>query len=359
MNMRSHGAGSRYVGELPQGCKMCKKGAKLVLLITGRCAASCYYCPLSLKKKGRDVIYANEMKIKDVEGAITEARLIDAEGTGITGGDPLEVLDRTIMFIKRLKDEFGKDHHIHLYTATINTQAFKALEASGLDELRIHPPLHMWRRLEETSIANFVANTNMDVGFEIPAIPDTKSEIVELVSYASRAKMDFVNLNELEVSETNWRRLKAKGFEVKNDISSAVLGSEELAIEILKLDLEISRHYCSSAFKDRIQMRNRIKRRAKNIARAGDIITKDGTLLKGVIEGDKLREISDCLISEFEVPKELIYIDRSKKRIEIAPWILEEISSFLPYNCYIIEEYPTADRLEVEREQLPSQAKQR
>jgi pyruvate formate-lyase activating enzyme-like uncharacterized protein len=47
-----------------------------------------------------------------------------------------------------------------------------------------------------------------------------------------------------------------------------------------------------------------------------------------------------------------MFIDAVRKRMETAPWIVEEIASELPFKCYIIEEYPTADRLEVERTPL-------
>jgi pyruvate formate-lyase activating enzyme-like uncharacterized protein len=36
----------------------------------------------------------------------------------------------------------------------------------------------------------------------------------------------------------------------------------------------------------------------------------------------------------------------------VAPWVLEEIASELELRSFIVEEYPTADRLEVEREPL-------
>jgi pyruvate formate-lyase activating enzyme-like uncharacterized protein len=359
MKLRSMGAGSKYIGALPEGCRICKEGAKLVLLITGKCNTSCYYCPLSLKKKGRDVIYANELKVRKKEDVIEEARLIDARGTGVTGGDPLLVLERTLEFITMLKEEFGGEHHIHLYTSTIDPRAFDALETAGLDELRIHPHLSLWNKMAKTGIEEAIESRRMKIGLEIPALPNKKDEIISLVTYADSIGMDFININELEFSETNWKRLKMKGFEVKDDISSAVAGSEELALEILRLDLSIPRHYCSSSFKDRVQLRNRIMRRAKNIARPSDIITGDGTLLKGIVEGKDLKKIRELLLEVFEVPDDLIFIDREKKRIEIAPWILEEISTSLPYDCYIIEEYPTADRLEVEREKLPSESKLR
>ena len=39
-------------------------------------------------------------------------------------------------------------------------------------------------------------------------------------------------------------------------------------------------------------------------------------------------------------------------KVEVAPWILEEISTSLDEKCYISEQYPTADGLEVERTPL-------
>ena len=51
----------------------------------------------------------------------------------------------------------------------------------------------------------------------------------------------------------------------------------------------------------------------------------------------------------YNVPDELMFIDGDRNRLEIAPWILEEIGAELPYRCYIVEEYPTEDRMEVER----------
>lgn len=78
-------ADSIYTGHLPKGCVMCRKGAKLVLLVSGRCDSGCFYCPLSSKKKGKDVIYADEKLASSDEDIIFEAESIDAEGTGITG----------------------------------------------------------------------------------------------------------------------------------------------------------------------------------------------------------------------------------------------------------------------------------
>lgn len=324
----------------------------MVLLITGKCSTGCYYCPLSSQKRGRDVVYANELRVNAEDQILEEARLIDAEGTGITGGDPLRELKRTIGLIELLKEEFGDRHHIHLYTSTFDAEAFSRLEEAGLDEVRIHPPLPLWKRMGTTELERMKAFTGLDVGLEVPSIPGEEEALRLLIGYAESIDLDFVNLNELEFSETNCDALLERGFEVKSEISSAVKGSQELALEILSLDLSISRHYCSSSFKDSVQLRKRIMRRAENVALPLDIITDEGTLYKGVIESEDLEEVLMVLNQGFDVPPELMRIDLEKRRVEVAAWVLEEIANELELPAFLVEEYPTADRLEVEREPL-------
>jgi len=347
------GAGSAYTARLPRGCVYCREGSKLVLLVTGECDSGCYYCPISDKKRGKDVIYANELRAKGEADIIAEARAIGAKGAGVTGGDPLKHLRRACSQIKALKAEFGKEFHVHLYTSTIDRKAYLALERCGLDELRIHPPIGLWDKAERSSLEEAVAGLKMEVGLEVPAVPGKEKELASLIRFADRIGLGFVNLNELEFSETNAEALKDRGFEVRDDVSAAVKGSEELALRLLKLDVKIPLHYCSSSFKDSIQLRRRIMRRARRTALPSDMVTDDGTLLKGVIETSEIDEVMAVLGDEFNVPSTLMRRDDEKHRVEIAPWILQRISAELPYDSFIVEEYPTADRLEVERERLP------
>lgn len=348
---------SKLIGKLPKGCRYCEKGAKLVLLVTGLCSRRCFYCPLSKRKKGKDIVFANERKVKNDSEVIDEAGLIDALGSGITGGDPMFVPEKTLRYIKLLKENFGKSHHIHLYTAgNFEKKWINKLDDANLDEIRFHPPAYFWDKMENTLCEKLIKkslNTKMDVGVEIPAIPGYEKKLIVLAKHLDSLGVDFLNLNELEYSETNCDALNKMGFTVKNDISSAVKGSEKTAISVMKkLDVDMALHYCSSSFKDAVQLRNRIKRRAKNVAKKYEIITKDGTILKGVIECEKMKAVVKNLIKDYNIPENLIDIDNEKKRIEIASWVLKEISKQLSYKCFIVEEYPTADRLEVERIRL-------
>jgi pyruvate formate-lyase activating enzyme-like uncharacterized protein len=357
MRPKAMEAGSAYIRSLPLGCRHCRQGSKMVLLVTGRCQSGCFYCPLSEVKKGKRVIFADELAVISSEDVLHEARLIRAKGTGITGGDPLEELDKVLDLVRLLKTTFGEEHHIHLYTATIDEDAFHALQEAGLDELRLHPPLRLWKRMMSSGLSEAVKDLDIAVGLEVPALPGEGAALEALIRYADSIGLDFVNLNELEFSETNYRALERKGMEVKDDVSSAARGSEELALRMLQLDVRIPIHYCSSSFKDSVQLRNRLKRRARSVARRGDVITEEGTLLKGVVEEEHAEEAARLLKEAYEVPNDLLYRDQEKGRLEVAPWVLRELEGKLPFDSFIVEEYPTADRLEVERELLRKKSK--
>jgi pyruvate formate-lyase activating enzyme-like uncharacterized protein len=357
MKIKKLEKGSKYTGELPKGCKFCRQGRKMVMLVTGLCKLSCFYCPLSEKKKDKDVIYANEKLVKKDKDVLYEARTIDALGSGITGGDPLELLDRTLHYIQLLKREFGEDHHIHLYTAyKPDKKVIEKLQNAGLDEIRFHIPFNCWEKMEGSDYKRMIKEalkTEITVGVEVPSLPDFKEQLTNLIEHLDNLGVHFINLNELEYSETNWNDIKARGYDIRHETSNAIKGSQWVADDILKeLDTTMALHYCSSRFKDGVQLRRRIKRRAKNTAKQSDVISEDGLFIKGIVECDDLEGVFNQLKRKFHIPEELIFIDKEKSRLEIAPWILEEIHENIDYPCFIIEEYPTADRLEVERRPL-------
>jgi hypothetical protein len=359
---------SAYIASLSPACRMCAKGSKMVVFVTGLCSTRCFYCPLSFKKGGIDRIFADEWELdneKDTKKLIKEAEYIDATGAGITGGDPLLVWKRVQIYINLLKDTFGQKFNIHLYTSALkNADHLADLVAAGLDEVRFHPLPDTWDIMQKSPIRQVIKKTietRVDVAIEIPVIPQKEREILALIAWADAAGVKFVNLNELEFSERNCDAFRTRGYNVKNEISAAVKGSEAAAQKILKKvqqqDLDIGVHYCSVSFKDGVQLQNRIKRRAEHVAKPYDVTTKDGTLIKGVVypSSGSLRSLRILLEETYHVPKHLLFLDTEKKRIEVAAWLLEKIASKLTkqgYHCFIVEDYPTADRLEVERTPL-------
>ena len=361
---------SKYIKSLSPACRMCAKGSKLVLLVTGLCYSNCFYCPLSFKKFGKDRIFADEWELineDDTKKIIQEAKYINARGAGITGGDPLIVWKRTKKYISILKEKFGSKFHIHLYTQALKNERYiEDLISVGLDEIRFHPSYNYWDKMDKISISKIICKTldkDIDVAIEIPAIPEMGNEIMSLIKWSDINGVKWININELEFSEHNVKKFELKNYKVKNDISSSVKDSEKTANEILlkisKGDYRIGVHYCSCSFKDGIQLKNRIIRRAKNTVKNHEIICKEGTIIKGAIYQNKnltLKEIYYKLINEYEIEKYKIFINYKKKRIETGVLELNKIASKLlkkGLTSFLIEEYPTEDGLEIERIPLP------
>jgi pyruvate formate-lyase activating enzyme-like uncharacterized protein len=263
-----------------KGCALCQLGAKLVLFVTGLCHRSCFYCPLSEHRKGKGDVYANERLVRCDVDLIEEGRSMDALGTGITGGEPLLALARVRHYLKLLKDEFGPEHHIHLYSALAPSKVtLRALARGGLDEIRFHPPIEEWEHFASSHYraALTYANTiGMEVGVEIPAVKPVPA-ILEVL----KEVRGFLNLNELEFSDTNYKALNAAGF-VPLESGYAAAGSRQIA-EAIASD-EVPTYFCTSASKDRVQLRERFKRKARRLARSFDEVTEDGTLVFGIIE---------------------------------------------------------------------------
>lgn len=331
----------------------------MVLLVTGLCDCACWYCPLSDRKRGRDVVFANERQIgpEDTEALLHEARMIDTLGTGLTGGDPAVVSDRALRYIEVLKEAFGPGHHIHMYTGTpLDADALARLATAGLDEIRFHPPPSAWRSLPPAYVGAVMTALDHGIatGLEVPAIPGTKGDLLRLVDVLEGLEADFINLNELEYSETNFGAIRERGLVWRSDTSNAIRGSEKVAVQVVTWahdrDTNLTVHYCSSAYKDGVQLRNRLKRRAKNVARAYDVMTGDGTIVRGIVESDDPVALAEDLAGRFDIPEGLIGVRHG--RVEVAPWVLQEIAGEIAEPAFIVEEYPTEDRLEVERTPL-------
>jgi hypothetical protein len=189
----------------------------------------------------------------------------------------------------------------------------------------------------------------MKVGLEVPLIPERKDDLLALIAWAEAEGLAFVNLNELEFSDSNYARMGRQGYETKHELSYGVKGADAAAVEILARPWRITVHYCTSGFKDGWQLRTRIRRRAETVARPWDVVTEDGTLVKGVVEGEGLPELMRELSETHRVPTDLMSVVHARGRLEIAPWVLQEIAPRLGRPAFIVEEYPTADALEVER----------
>jgi pyruvate formate-lyase activating enzyme-like uncharacterized protein len=358
---------SYKLNSLAKGCQLCVQGRKSVLFITGICPEACFYCPISEQKFKKDVTYINEWPTEDWKNIITEIQLCKSKGVGITGGDPLARLSRTILFIKKLKKTFGKKFHIHLYTplTLVNNLSLKRLYEAGLDEIRFHPNLcnpdkRPWQKIL------LAKKFKWKVGVEIPVIPNHEKITKSLIDFLIKANIDFLNLNELEYSDTNANHLAEKGYKTRNRLTYAITGSSELALKLLryieKKSPSFNVHYCTAKLKDSVQMRNRIKLRLSSVKKPYDKVSGEGTLIRGAIYLGKslgkssrssiiknLQELRQILKREFKLKN--LELDKSKLRLITSEKEILALSRKIApklFKLAIVEEYPTYDAMEIE-----------
>lgn len=336
---------------IPEGCKRCIKGEKLVLFITGICPRKCNYCSLSEKRKDIDVIWANERKCSSPKDVIEEAIESNATSASITGGDPLSVLQRTIKYAKALKERFGKNFHIHIYlTPTLaNEESLKRL-STCVDEVRFHPSFltrdltekENQKEIEIIKTASKIFGKN-NTGIELPLIPDKKEKILSFINQISQF-IAFVNLNEFEISDTNLDFV-TKNY-VLNEDTCTIKGSKEAGIWIInqlkKAKSKLKINVCTAKTKLRHQYLERLK--LHKILPFGER-TNQGTV---VYFATPRTEENENQIKPFKY----YFIDRKKNRIIISPKIINKIIEQTSLQIKKIEEYPTYDGDEVYVEPL-------
>jgi len=335
---------SYCINGIANGCKYCVKGEKLVLFITGICSRNCFYCSLSRKRKNKDEIWANERKCRKISEVIEEAKESNAKGAGITGGDPLLKFERTARYANALKKNFGKKFHIHIYLPTkfLTYEKLKKL-SKYIDEIRLHPEFlsknlnkeEIEKEIDKIKLASNIFGVN-NTGIELPIFPDKKKEIAEFI-LKIKDYISFVNLNEFELSETNFNavtnhyKLKKGGY--------IIAGSKEAGLWILnKLKKEkLKIHLCTAETKNWHQYKNRLLNH--KILPFGKR-TKDGTVKYLCIypENPELQKYKN------------VFIDKDKKRIIINESMTKKLKD--KFKIESVEEYPTYDRIEIEKWQI-------
>jgi len=324
---------------IAEGCKYCIKGDSLVLFISGVCSRQCKYCSLSKKRKNKNITYANERPCLSPKDLILEAKASKSKALGITGGDPLLNLTKTIKYAKEIKKRLGEKFYIHIYLPTklVDRNKLKKL-SKYIDEVRFHPEFEK-KNLEKIKLASEFWPKSK-IGIELPMIPENKKKILSLIIKLKNT-IGFLNLNELEISDTNFDYMTKKysfnkgGYTVKRSIEAG----KQIIFEIKKRKLSLNVHLCTAETKNIYQYQNRLKKH--DILPYG-IRTKDGTVVYFAIYAKSLKELAKI--------KTKGYIDKKKNRLILSASEINKLSK--EYKVERVEEFPTFDAYEIERWEL-------
>jgi pyruvate formate-lyase activating enzyme-like uncharacterized protein len=326
---------------LPEGCKHCVKGEKLVLFISGICSKNCWYCSLSEKRKNKNIVLFNERQAKSIKELIKEVKESRATSAGITGGDPLLFLQRTIKYARFLKKNFGNKFHIHIYIPTklVTKEKLKKI-SKYIDEIRFNPEFSSVNNknvlnvdIEKIKLASLFWKKK-NIGIELPMIPDRKKDFLELIGKL-KDSIGFVNLNEFELSETNSNIITKKytlnegGYTIKDSIKSGIWLLNK--IKLKKINLKV--HLCTAELKNNHQFKKRLLRHK--------ILPFGHRTKEGMVE---------YLVINKKIKNKDSYYDEQKKRTNLSEKLAKKL--YKQNKVYLVEEFPTFDRIETEKQEI-------
>ena len=339
MNVKKTKFDSYCLNGFAEGCKYCVKGEKLVLFVTGLCSRNCWYCSFSSRRKNKNIIFANERECKNINDIIQEVKESKATSAGITGGDPLININRTIKFSSELKKKFGKAFHIHIYLPTqfVTDEKLRKL-SKCIDEVRFHPEILINKKEEKEDIKKIrlagLYFNKPDIGIELPMIPEKKKDILNFILKIQNY-IGFVNLNEFELSDTNFDiitkkyKLNEGGYVIKGSLEAGKWILKELKKRKVKLNV----HLCTAELKNWHQFKNRLKRHT--ILPYGKRM-QEGTVI--------------YLVVKKKLKMKGTYYDKEKKRTILSEPAAKKLIK--KYKIFRIEEFPTDDRIETEEEEI-------
>ncbi len=331
-----------------EGCRRCLRGRKMVLFVTGKCSRNCSYCSLSKKRKNIDKVWANEKlcKIGDLKEVFKEIENSGAKGCGITGGDPLLKFERTLKYAEALKKKF-KEFHIHIYLPTKLITKDKLRKLSKvIDEVRFHPDIESNWQEEKRKIKlaqEFFKKKN--IGIEIPVFPDKENLLKRFLKNLAK-EVGFINLNELEIGESN-KDFFLKKYKIKEGgyvIAGSIESGKRIMRFLHKIYPRLKIHLCSAKTKNWHQFKNRLKN--YKILAFGKH-SSEGTVIYFTT---KIKNKKDILNVEKAFGKNNCLYDAEKKRMILNPAKVKR--NLDKFKILKIEEYPTSDREEIEVEEI-------
>ncbi len=292
-----------YHKQISKGCSLCGQGTWSCIFITGKCNAKCFYCPASQEE---DCIPTSQnLHFETPESYAEYINYFKFKGVSFSGGEPLLYFDRTLQYLEQIRKDCSPEIYIWMYTNGIlaNEEKFRKLAAAGLNEVRFDIGATHFS-LDKIAYAKGIIP---NITIEIPAVPEEKSRLIQLLPEMIKAGVTNLNLHQLRLTKHNAPKLLKHNYTFIHAEQPVVLESELAALEILDYafenKLEIGINYCSFFFKNRFQKAGFRKQIAKALVEPDEIITEKGFI----------RNYSDSSINY----KAMVIFDNDPSRINV------------------------------------------
>lgn len=200
-----------HIGNLSPGCLICGQGYWSCMFINGLCTANCFFCPQDRKiKKERSPMTESEVIFDSPSDYADFLMKFNFKGVGFSGGEGLLVFEKLLTYMKRIREKFGKDFYLWLYTNgdLVDKNKLRILKEAGLNEVRfnIYP-----RNYDLSKVAQAVNIINT-VTVEIPAIPEDYGIVKRCLTKMQNIGVNHLNIHQLCTTKSNYKNLIDRGY---------------------------------------------------------------------------------------------------------------------------------------------------
>ncbi len=265
-----------YHKQISKGCMICGLGSWSCLFITGKCNASCFYCPAS--QLTDETPSTQGLNFETPESYAEYINFFKFKGVSFSGGEPLLFFDRTLQYLKQVRKKCDPAIYTWMYTNGIlaDEQKFRKLASAGLNEVRFDIGATGFK-MDKIKFANGIIP---NITIEIPSVPEEKEKLKQLLPEMIKAGVTNLNLHQLRLTKYNVPKLSKRNYTYVHAEHPIVLESELAALEILTYarenSLDIGINFCSFHFKNRFQKAGFRKQITNALAGPDEIITEKG-----------------------------------------------------------------------------------
>lgn len=245
-----------HLRRLSRGCLICGQGDWSCLFINNLCTTRCFFCPQDRNiKTEQNLPKAEGIIFKNPDDYVDYLKKFGFRGVGISGGEPLLVFEKLLLYIKKIRERLGKEFYIWIYTNgdLINSDKLQKLKKSGINEIRFNISAKNYD-LSSTALATkFIKK----VSVEIPVIPEDYHKVKKCMSKMRSLRINYLNLHQLYATKFNYKNYIKRNYTLIHHQSFPILESELTALKLLKHalnnNLGLAINYCSCSYKDRLQ----------------------------------------------------------------------------------------------------------
>lgn len=205
-----------FTRSLPESCKPCLEGRGSNVCVTTRCTRDCFFCFNPQPRADAMSIHGRSVSSNAEAGDLLKSLAV--RSVGLSGGEPLLALNRTLSLLQTFRDELGPEARLDLYTNgdLLTPTIARVLKKSGLDGARINLVANGFDL--KPVLAAFSAGLSAEI--EIPVIPRQARRLKALILELDAMGVSHLILHELFVCGQNSEKMRRLGY-------SAAPGSED------------------------------------------------------------------------------------------------------------------------------------